>query len=143
VIIVDASVALKWYVAEPDAPLADAILASAEPLAAPELIVAEVSNAAWRAWRRGQIGAEQQAQISADILNELDRLERLAPLIQRAAAIAREIDHPIYDCLYLALSEAQNAPLVTADERLLSKVRGTSFAERTLSLSAYAGQDST
>lgn len=142
-IVVDASVALKWYVAEADAPLADAVLASAQPLAAPELIVAEVSNAAWRAWRRGHISADQQAQISADISHELDRLERIAPLINRAAAIAREIDHPIYDCLYLALSEARNAPLVTADERLLSKVRGTRFAARTLSLSAYAGQDST
>jgi predicted nucleic acid-binding protein len=42
----------------------------------------------------------------------------------------------VYDCFYLALSEAEDAPLVTADRRLVAKVAGTPFAARTLHLSA-------
>ena len=36
----------------------------------------------------------------------------------KAAALAVQIDHPVYDCVYLACAEAEAAPLVTADERL-------------------------
>ena len=52
----------------------------------------------------------------------------------RAVAIARELDHPVYDCFYLAVSEALDAPLVTADGRLLARVAGTPFSRRTQGL---------
>ena len=39
-------------------------------------------------------------------------------LVARASAIALEIAHPVYDCLYLACAEVEGAPLVTADGRL-------------------------
>ncbi|HSA82594.1 MAG TPA: type II toxin-antitoxin system VapC family toxin [Geminicoccaceae bacterium] len=53
----------------------------------------------------------------------------LRPLGPRAAALARELDHPIYDCLYLAQAE-EKATMVTADRRLVGAVRGTALAER-------------
>ena len=59
-----------------------------------------------------------------------DRAAVLAPLsalLPRAAALALELDHPIYDCFYLALSEARTAPLVADDRRLLAKRPPTSF----------------
>jgi predicted nucleic acid-binding protein len=136
-LVVDASVALKWYLIEDGAEAARQILADGGPLVAPELVVAEVGNACWLAGRRGEIGAAQQAAIAVDITRVFDRLERLAPHASRAAAIARELDHPVYDCFYLALSEALDAPLVTADSRLLARVAGTPFAVRTRGLKGY------
>jgi predicted nucleic acid-binding protein len=136
-LVVDASVALKWYLIEDGAELARQILADGEPLVAPELVVAEVCNACWLAGRRGEIGAAQQGQIAQDITRVFDRLEGLVPHAPRAAAIARELDHPVYDCFYLALSEALDAPLVTADGRLLARVAGTPFAARTHGLQGY------
>ena len=41
-----------------------------------------------------------------------------AELVAHASAIAFEIDHPVYDCLYLACAEVEGAPLVTADGKL-------------------------
>ena len=32
--------------------------------------------------------------------------------------LARRLDHPLYDCVYLALAEREEATLVTADQRL-------------------------
>ena len=61
-----------------------------------------------------------------------------AHLAPRAAAIALELDHPVYDCFYLALSEAQNAALVSADRRLIAKVEGTASAPRTLPLKEFS-----
>ena len=106
-------------------------------LVAPELVVAEVCNACWLACRRGEISAVQQAQIAVDITRIFDRLEGLVPHAARAVAIARELDHPVYDCFYLAVSEALDAPLVTADGRLLARVAGTPFSTRTQGLQGY------
>ena len=108
-LIVDASVALKWYLREAGADAARQILAGDEILVAPELVVAEVCNASWLAWRRREIAAEQQGEIAMDIPRIFDRLESLSRHASRAAAIARELDHPVYDCFYLAVSEALDA----------------------------------
>jgi predicted nucleic acid-binding protein len=138
-IVVDASVALKWYLREDDSEAALALLASGERLVAPNLIVAELCNGAWRLIRRGELRPEQLAIIAKAAPDAFTALHGSASLAARAAAIALELDHPVYDGVYLALSEAQDAPLVTADRRLLAKAAGTPFAERTMHLSAFPG----
>jgi predicted nucleic acid-binding protein len=50
-------------------------------------------------------------------------------LSSRALALAREVDHPVYDCLYLALAELKETRVVTADRRLLGKLEGTPYRE--------------
>jgi predicted nucleic acid-binding protein len=132
--IVDASVALKWYLSEDDSEAALALLASGERLIAPHLIVAELCNGAWRLIRRGELRTEQLAIIARGVPGVFTTLHGSASLAARAAAIALELDHPVYDCFYLALSEAQNAPLVTADRRLILKTEATPFAPRTVHL---------
>lgn len=66
-----------------------------------------------------------------------DALVSATGLAPRAVAIAGQLDHPVYDYLYLALAEAEQADLVTADTRLVGKVRATSWEQRTVSLSEY------
>ena len=56
-VVVDASVALKWYVVEHDTPMAWAVREGADAVIAPDLVIAEVCNAAWKAWRRKEIVA--------------------------------------------------------------------------------------
>jgi len=136
-LVVDASVALKWYVSEDGSDSARQILAGDEALVAPELVVAEVCNASWIAYRRREIAADQHSQIAQDITRVFDRLETLVRHASRATVIARELDHPVYDCFYLAVSEAFDAPFVTADGRLLARVAGTPFAARTFGLQNY------
>ena len=133
-LVVDASIALKWYLPESEAEAARQILVGDETLVAPELVVAEVCNGSWLAYRRREISAAQQSQIAQDIVHIFDRLEGLVHHASRAAAIARELDHSVYDCFYLAVSEALDAPLVTADGRLLARVVGTPFSARTFGL---------
>jgi len=49
-------------------------------------------------------------------------------LVERASSVTRSLDHPVYDCLYLALAEANRAPLVTDDRTLLRKaLKGRRF----------------
>lgn len=61
------------------------------------------------------------------------------PLLGAATEMAIQLDHPAYDCLYLALAVANDCQFVTADERLLRKlaqVGQSQLQERAISLLA-------
>ena len=139
-LVVDASVAIKWMIEEQDSALADRLLDGAHDFLAPELIVAEIISAAWKQRRHGAIDDAQYEDIVIRIADGPIDCRPLRPLIRRAAALARELDHPIYDCLYLALVEAENAPMVTANRRLIAAVRGTALAGRVTLLGQSAAR---
>jgi predicted nucleic acid-binding protein len=126
-LIVDASIALKWFVPEELEDEADALAGRAD-LVAPDLIFSEVGNALWARATRGLLPR-------ADAERSLEAFEAVAltildspPFARRALAIALDLGHPIYDCIYLACAERLDALLVTADNRLFRKVTGSSFA---------------
>lgn len=137
-LVVDASVAVKWFVEEVDSAQARELLNGDERIIAPELIVPEVCNAAWKLLRAGRIPADQAARVAQNIAGAFDSLWQMPPLAPRAVALASLLDHPVYDCFYLSLAEAQGATLVTEDRRLLEVLRGTSFSELATSLNAPA-----
>ena len=96
-------------------------------VAAPDLIVPEVLNAFWKLARRGIPVPDR-----ATVLGLLDKIRVVPslPYAARAAEIADEFDHPVYDCLYLALAEAQGDVLLTADARLSRKLGKTRLRKR-------------
>ena len=121
-LIVDASVALKWYVDEPHSNRAAQLL-DREDLIAPELIVSEIANAFWKRIRRDESSFEQAAAALEQLPIAFRELFPTPPLGLPALMLAADNDHPVYDCLYLALAEREGAPLVTADRRLASLAR--------------------
>jgi predicted nucleic acid-binding protein len=138
-LIIDASVALKWYLSdEPHAAEARAILDAGEPLIAPDIVIAEVCNAAWRGARVGRVSKPQAQSIARSLPGLFDILVGGSVLVERGIVIAGELDHAVYDCFYLALAEARQIQLVTADARLLAKLRGTAWASHGVSLADYA-----
>ncbi len=126
-LVVDASVAAKWYFAEPGHEAADRVLASRvnaeRELLAPDLIVAEFTNVLWRRVRRRECTFAAAEQILE--LWEVDRPELVpcSDLAQRAFQLASSLDQSVYDCLYLALAVEIDAPLVTADRALARAAR--------------------
>jgi predicted nucleic acid-binding protein len=137
-LVVDASVALKWFLSEePHASQALALVQDGSTLIAPDFLIAEVCNAAWRSARLGRISQAQVDEIAASLPRFFDALVSATRLAPRAVAIAGHIDHPVYDCLYLALAEAERASLITADMQLLGKVRATSWEQWVMNLSEY------
>lgn len=93
-------------------------------LIAPELLFAEVSNALWAMCRRGDVTRD-------DLADAIDALREApvavpASMRQLAAAATRlavDLDHPAYDCFYLALAIQEQYPVITADTRFYDKVR--------------------
>jgi predicted nucleic acid-binding protein len=135
-LIVDASVAIKWFKQEHDSPLAE-LLPLADSLAAPEFMLAELCNAGWKAHRRGLLTAGQVDAIPQAVRPYLASLHPLEPLASRAVVVARALDHPVYDCFYLGLAEREAVPLVTADARLLAKLKGTPWAAHARDLASF------
>ncbi len=129
-VVVDASVAAKWVADEELSDRARAIYL-AEECMAPALIMAEVGNAMWKKQRR-KIVTARQVQEAMRALPEHLRLADLESLAPRAAAIAGELDHPIYDCFYLALAERENLELVTDDMKLMAVAKKTKVKVRAL-----------
>jgi predicted nucleic acid-binding protein len=47
----------------------------------------------------------------------------MSPLSPRASKMSFQLDHPIYDCVYLALAERESAVFATADVKLANAGR--------------------
>jgi predicted nucleic acid-binding protein len=51
----------------------------------------------------------------------------VADLAEPALILARELDHSVYDCVYIALAHRRGAPLVTLDQGLTTRVAKTRY----------------
>jgi predicted nucleic acid-binding protein len=121
-LVVDASIAIKWVVEEDRTDLALALRQRAR-LIAPDLIVAECANILWKKVQRKEL-SKDEAIIAARLLQsaEVEFVSSRA-LMESATQLAIQLDHPAYDCLYLALAMESECRFVTADERLVNKIR--------------------
>ncbi len=130
ILIVDASVALKWFVPEDLSEAADRLLVGEDDLAGPDFLLLETANALWKKRRLGELSEAEAEAALTDLASGTLALRPSAPLVPRALAMAHELDHPVYDCLYLALAEAEDGTVVTADRSFLKRVAGSRWRER-------------
>lgn len=127
IIVVDASVAIKWFVREELHEQALLLLDHAEQLQAPDLIVTEVTNIAWKKSVRNEISDTQARIIAVAIRQYIPTLRPSTELTEQALDIALTLNHPVYDCLYLTCADGVAGVLITADRRLCNIVHGTAF----------------
>jgi predicted nucleic acid-binding protein len=139
-LVVDASVACKWFIDESDAKIAEELLARGHLLLAPDLIVPEVCNVACIKLRRGEIALDQAAAMVEGLPDLFDELVPSVQLAARAFAIASTLIHPAYDCFYLALAEQREICLVTADRRLQNRLATTPWERIVVSLGDAVGR---
>ncbi|HSJ09647.1 MAG TPA: type II toxin-antitoxin system VapC family toxin [Longimicrobiales bacterium] len=115
----DASAALLCVLDAPGSTGADEVLGSLRRsvVVAPELWLAEVANALWKRTRRGPTPLDPV--VASELLDVLMtmpvRLVPHAPIAARALDLALAEGITVYDALYLAVAEREDAALVTAD----------------------------
>lgn len=120
--VVDASIAIKWVVEE-DGTAEALALHRKFRLIAPELLVGECANILWKKVQRGEL-SKDEALLAARLLQAAEfELLPMRSLFEAATRMSIEIDHPAYDCVYLALAADSQCRFVTADERLVRKLR--------------------
>ena len=136
--VVDASVAVKWLVAEEDADIADRLAAGGEELHAPRLMASEAANALWRKARAGQIERAEAGAAMALLIDMPVRWNDDETVGADAVRLALALDHPVYDCVYLALAHRIGATVVTADRRFVTAVAPTGNGGSVMTLTDYA-----
>jgi predicted nucleic acid-binding protein len=126
-LVIDASVAVKWYVPEIFEADADRVLRTASELHAPELILPEFSNIIWKKIKLGEITGP----IGRNIVNAFSSanimLHSHRQIVKSAFIGAAMSGQTVYDWTYLALALALSCELVTADQRFYEALEASSM----------------
>lgn len=125
--VVDSSVALKWVLPEPDSAkairLRDEYRNGIHELITPDIFPSEIANGLASAERQKRIRTGESAVFLNDILSAAPAIHLSAPLLIRAMELAISTKQAVYDCIYLALAEAEVFELVTADDQFARTLR--------------------
>ncbi|MBD2551390.1 type II toxin-antitoxin system VapC family toxin [Microcystis elabens FACHB-917] len=124
--VLDASAAVRLTLGDAAASGPVESIRTATLVLAPELMLTEVANTLWKLQRADQLAGLNPQQLLLDARELVDRVEPDRHLQAEALALACHMNHPVYDCLYLALARREAATLVSADRRL------NALAERVL-----------
>ena len=127
-IVIDASVALKWVFDEPGTEAAITLLA--EELVAPELWLAEAATALWRHVRLGEVSVAEAVVRIEELRNAPVASMSVEPYVRRALQFGTMLDHPVYDCLYLALAEHCDTYVITDDSRFFTAANAAGLERR-------------
>lgn len=119
-VVVDSSVAVKWFVAEGEAGVAEALgllddhMSRRCTLAAPSHLLLEVLNAL----RSRGLDASEMQTAARGLLGMQLELTPVEQLAETAAGLAASLGLTVYDAAFAALANGLDAELVTADRRL-------------------------
>lgn len=122
-VVIDASVAVKWLLADEDhvqqaLALQQTIISRDMAVAVPPHFALEVAHTLVRAARRGRFDSAHLEGSLAAIQALGFEIEAGADLAIRAARLAQELGMSAYDAAYLVAVRAQGATLITADRPL-------------------------
>ena len=131
VVVVDASLALKWVLAEPDSHTAVILLNQwtdeGISIIAPALFTYEVTNTFYRQVVAGKLTYEEAKQGLTDLfsIGVLLKFSIYEDISTQAMEFAHQLNLPAtYDAHYLALALHENCEYWTADKRLWNIVNG-------------------
>ncbi len=130
--VVDASVAIKWYVPEADSERALTLLDEENELASPDLLFAEIGNVLWKKIRRNEMTLDD-GQATLHALHQTPIAIHSAgdlQLAQTSLALSAQNGCSFYDSLYVSLASLLGWPLVTADRKLFELFRSVRGASR-------------
>ncbi len=128
-VVVDASVAVKWFLPEVGEPLAAPALALLDKydneevrFVVPDLFYVETASAIWKAVRTGRVPPAFGEQALVLLTQRKFPTVPSLKLLDKAFSIATAHGRTVYDCLYVALAAQTNSQLITADERLANSL---------------------
>lgn len=119
-VVVDASIALKWVLQEQGSDAAERLLE--QDLTAPSLWLVEAANALLRRVVRKELTAAEAEERLAELFNAPVATVPWEEDLIEASRLAARLDHPVCDCLYLALARRLDTWVATADARFAEAV---------------------
>jgi len=116
-VVVDANIAAALFLDLAYSPNAREAIASATEIIAPDLIAAEIANTLWKLVASKHIELEFTQRVLDGMIAVISEFVPGTSLAAEAVQYACALDHPAYDCFYLALAKRLQARLLTADRR--------------------------
>lgn len=117
-VVIDASAAIGVVLALPGTEIFTPLLEEGALVTAPDLYVAEISNAIWKYRKADLLPLERCELLLEQAISLPDRIESSSALYQESFALACRHLNPVYDALYLILARRTNATILTMDRRL-------------------------
>lgn len=132
ILVVDASVATKWFLPEVHGEAARSLLDGTHEFHAPDLLYPEVANVLWKRQRRGELSTAESRRILKTLGSAPIQIHPSAVLITAALEIALGTGRSVYDSLYLALATQFRCRLVTADRTLVNALASSPLSKHLL-----------
>lgn len=128
-IVVDASLAVKWFLPEAGADAAALVLLGDKAIIGPDMLAIEVHATLVRGANMVKSNRQEAESAIKRFQNMIEsndvQLIRSTPRqIERSAGLAIELGHPLKDCIYLALAMELDCELVTCDAKFATKAKG-------------------
>lgn len=137
--IVDSSVAIKWFVEEDDSDdairLVNIATSRGIKLIAPDFLLIEIANILWKKTFKNEISNNQAIEILSVTETYFEEIIPARELLKQAQAFSQSLNHPIYDCLYLATTSLSKGSFITADAKLYNKMIENKLEIKTILLS--------
>jgi predicted nucleic acid-binding protein len=122
VVVLDASLVFPLLVEEDKSLLAQEIYANSVEHLVLDFLHIEVSNAIASAIRQRRITTSQASKAQIELVSLLPITATASQYLDAAFALALEINHPVYDCLYAIAARENDATLATCDVRFARKL---------------------
>jgi predicted nucleic acid-binding protein len=125
--VVDASVAVKWYIPEIYEQEADRLLKGRHEMHAPELILPEFANIIWKKVKRAEITQSEGEKIVTAFSRRHFQIHSHKKTIKSAFTGAVNTEQTVYDWTYLALGISLSCQFITADVKFFKAIEQTAF----------------
>jgi len=126
--VIDCNVALYAFSAGPMREPSERLITLSRQLIAPDIFHGECANVLARLVRIRKMSATGARGVLAAVRSMVRVTVATDPLVGRAFDRALQLNHGVFDCLYLEVARSEGARLVTADARFVAKLHGTSDA---------------
>lgn len=120
--VIDANVAVALIVGLPWSKEARERIRLDDAAIAPAILLTEIANALWQQVRKGVLSLDDAFAGLSDV-RRLITITRDEDSLEDALRLAVSANHPVYDCVYLALANQSGTPLLTADRKLAAIAR--------------------
>lgn len=130
-LVVDASVAINWFIDEPGHIQALEMTVAESRLFAPDIVLAEVAHVLRRKVRMQLISNVQAREAVTTLSRKFANLVAISDVIKLAYDLSAQLDHSIYDSIYLACAlQETDRVLVTADVKFATKASNAGYADK-------------
>lgn len=125
--VLDASAAIGVSLQKPGSKKIEEVITSAEWTIAPDLFVSEVTNVFWKYHQFEDLPLDNCTYALQTSISLVDDLIPSTDLHVEAFSLACQLQHSVYDALYLVSARRYNAVLLSLESKLLKLAKKQSI----------------